>query len=255
MTTTQPDADIMYPAWAFWDGGPWLETIPTWQWPEMRASLTRAAEQSPWADKTSDIFFRGSRTSGARDPFVLRGHLPAGVPETRRSKRWNTRYVKNQSQRSNEYVTKQLGLDFAEHVTMESHCSHKYLLNFDGQAASFRLKTLFLCGSVVLMVDPLWDEFWYGLLVPWVHYVPVAADGSDADMVINFLDEHPQWAAAIAENGRQFVLQRLRMEDVQGYWDDLLTRYAKLQKFEPIVDHTLKTVVTAPPHPHLHKEL
>ena len=61
-----------------------------------------------------------------------------------------------------------------------------------------------------------WEEFWYEYLIPWVHYVPLAADGSDGDAVLDFLEAHPEEAKAIAENGRQFVLQRLRMQDVQG---------------------------------------
>jgi hypothetical protein len=69
------------------------------------------------------------------------------------------------------------------------------------------------------------------MLIPWVHYVPLAADGSDADAIVDFLEAHQEAAAMIAENGRQFVLQRLRMEDVQHYWDDLLTEYATLQSF------------------------
>ena len=78
------------------------------------------------------------------------------------------------------------------------------------------------------------------MLVPWVHYVPLAADGSDADAVVDFLEAHPEEAATIAENGRQFVFQRLRMEDVQHYWDDLLTEYATLQSFTvPAIDSNL----------------
>ena len=68
---------------------------------------------------------------------------------------------------------------------MPEHCRYKYLLNFDGQAASFRYKTLFLCGSLVLSVDLQWEEFWYEYLIPWVHYVPLAADGSDGDAVLD----------------------------------------------------------------------
>ena len=43
------------------------------------------------------------------------------------------------------------------------------------------------------------------MLIPWVHYVPLAADGSDADRIIDFLEAHPAEAEIIAENGRQFV--------------------------------------------------
>ncbi len=228
---TDREADIMYPAWAFWDGGPWLATISTWQWPAMRDELTEAAAANPWPTKTPAVFFRGSRTSAARDPFVLKGHARRGEPPPPGAKRWNIRYIKNQSQRSNEIVEKEMALDFAEPVTMTEHCKYRYLLNFDGQAASFRYKTLFLCGSLVLSVDLQWQEFWYSHLIPWVHYVPLAADGSDADAIVDFLETHQDEAATIAENGRQFVLQRLRMEDIQHYWDDLLTEYATLQSF------------------------
>ena len=40
----------------------------------------------------------------------------------------------------------------------------------------------------------------------------------------------PQIGESIANNGREFVLQRLRPEDVQAYWDDLLSEYAKVQR-------------------------
>eukprot|EP01051_Picozoa_sp_SAG22_P013077 SAG22_NODE_1426_length_4457_cov_8.244149_3_plen_337_part_00 len=121
-------ADIMYPAWAFWEGGPWLAVIKTWQWPKMRADLTAAAEAHPWAAKSDQVFFRGSRTSGARDPFVRKGVGTQTV-----GAKWNVRYVKNQSQKSNEHVTNVLKMEFAEAVPMADHCRYKYLLNFDGQ--------------------------------------------------------------------------------------------------------------------------
>lgn len=46
-------------------------------------------------------------------------------------------------------------------------------------AASFRLKHLFLCGSLVFHVGDEWLEFFYPQLKPWVHYIPVQQDLSD----------------------------------------------------------------------------
>lgn len=56
---------------------------------------------------------------------------------------------------------------------------YRYLFNFRGVAASFRLKHLFLCGSLVFHVGEEWLEFFYPQLKPWVHYVPVRSDLSD----------------------------------------------------------------------------
>jgi len=56
---------------------------------------------------------------------------------------------------------------------MQAEMQRGWLCTVAPQAASFRYKTLFLCGSVVLSVDLIWDEFWYSMLIPWVHYVPL----------------------------------------------------------------------------------
>ena len=62
--------------------------------------------------------------------------------------------------------------------------SLRYLFNFRGVAASFRLKHLFLCGSLVFHVGDEWQEFFYAQLKPWVHYIPVKQDLSD----VRYLD-------------------------------------------------------------------
>ena len=56
----------------------------------------------------------------------------------------------------------------------------RYLFNFRGVAASFRYKHLFLCDSLVFHVGHEWKEFFYAALQPWVHYIPVPTDLSNA---------------------------------------------------------------------------
>ena len=62
----------------------------------------------------------------------------------------------------------------------------RYLFNFRGVAASFRFKHLFLCDSVVFHVGDEWKEFFYPAMKPWVHYIPVPTDLSNARYV-NFV--------------------------------------------------------------------
>ena len=78
---------------------------------------------------------------------------------------------------SKKYLTF-LGKDPSPEVTLEDHCKYKYLFNFRGVAASFRLKHLFMCESLVLHVGSDWLEFFYPALKPWVHYVPVDPNAS-----------------------------------------------------------------------------
>ena len=46
---------------------------------------------------------------------------------------------------------------------------------------SGRLKYLFLLKSVVFYFYRDDVEFWDGLFIPWVHFVPIKFDGSDLD--------------------------------------------------------------------------
>ncbi|XP_075703373.1 protein O-glucosyltransferase 1 [Rhinoderma darwinii] len=212
--------DILYPAWTFWEGGPAVWPIyPTGlgRWDLMREELARAAERWPWEKKNSKGYFRGSRTSPERDPLILLSRESPNLVDAE--------YTKNQAWRSEKDT---LGRIPAKEVPLVDHCAFKYLFNFRGVAASFRLKHLFLCGSLVFHVGDEWQEFFYHRLEPWVHYVPVNQDLSDVRELLEFVKANDEEARRIAERGRQFVSEHLRMEDVSNYWRSLLTRYSPL---------------------------
>lgn len=86
-------------------------------------------------------------------------------------------------------------------VSLEDHCQYKYLFNFRGVAASFRLKHLFLCRSLVFHVGSEWVEFFYPLLKPWVHYIPVPKDANVETMrnLLEFAKENDAVVQKIAD--------------------------------------------------------
>ena len=134
-----------------------------------------AEEKWPWADKLNQVFFRGSRTDRSRDPLIRLGQTH---PE-----QFDVALTASGSQKVNaNAVADGLG-PMAPQVSMEDHCQYRHLFNFKGVAASFRYKYLFLCKSVVYQVTSEWREFFYDELLPWVHYIPVAADMRDAQAV------------------------------------------------------------------------
>uniref|UniRef100_A0A8C7JAT3 Protein O-glucosyltransferase 1 n=1 Tax=Oncorhynchus kisutch TaxID=8019 RepID=A0A8C7JAT3_ONCKI len=152
--------DIMYPAWMFWEGGPaetFVFILPDHFLCYSQTLCLRSAAQWPWKRNESRGFFRGSRTSPERDPLVL---LSREAPDL-----VDAEYTKNQPP--------------AQEIPLVEHCQYKYLFNFRGVAASFRLRHLFLCGSLVFHVGREWMEFFYPQLLPWVHYIPVKQDLSD----------------------------------------------------------------------------
>ena len=229
-------ADILYPAWAFWEGGPWLKVIPGWRWDLNRRQLLAAGDAVPWQAKDDIVFFRGSRTNADRDAFVL---------HSREHETWDVRFTLNQSQRATRYVTEVLKVEPAEHVSPADHCRYRYLLNFDGVAASFRLRNILACGATVLYANPTWVEFFYAQLEPWKHYVPLPLDVAEARRVVELLRTDEMLPRRIAYNGRQFVKRHLTLGHVRRYWLRLLQEYASLQRFEPRRDDGLVRVPVA----------
>ncbi len=227
-------ADILYPAWAFWEGGPAVKVIPSWRWDLSRRDLLAAGDALSWEEKKPLVFFRGSRTNESRDPYVLYARQHPDL--------WDVRYTLNQSRQQTDYVTQTLKLAPAETVSPRDHCAFRYLLNFDGVAASFRLKNVLACGGLVFYVDPQWVEFFYPKLVPGEHYVPLSLDVAEAARTVEALRADDARARRIARNGRDFIAKHLTLAHVRRYWLDLLADYASLQRFAPRRDPSLVLV-------------
>ncbi len=215
--------DIMYPAWAFWKGGPCLAKVERQclgRWDLKRKYMLAEENHIKFEDKKDIVFFRGSRTSNERDPLVKIGlKYPNKV---------DAKYVKNQAWRSNK---DSMDLEPVEEVSLEDHCQYKYLFNFRGVAASFRHRHLFLCGSLVFHVGSDWLEFYYNEMKPYVHYIPILKNTEeDIETMIEFARDNPDLAQRIANNGHEFVKKHLRIRDVKNYWAKLLKSYYKMQQ-------------------------
>lgn len=233
-STTSDYADIMYPAWTFWQGGPAVWPIyPTGlgRWDLMRDELAAKAREIPWDRKDKRAYFRGSRTSAERDPLIL---LSRAQPDLA-----DAAYTKNQAWRSDKDT---LGAPPAEPTQMVDHCGYAYQFNFRGVAASFRLKHLFLCGSLVFHVGDEWQEFFYGALKPWVHFVPVSTEMTEVEDLLTYFRDNDEEAKRIADEGYKLIWDHLRMEDVSLYWRTLLENYAGLLNFEVERDPNLKYI-------------
>lgn len=222
---TKEYRDIMYPAWTFWAGGPATKLHPRGigRWDQMRDKLEKRAAAIPWSQKRELGFFRGSRTSDERDSLILLSRRNPELVEAQ--------YTKNQGWKSPKDT---LDAPAADEVSFEDHCKYKYLFNFRGVAASFRLKHLFLCKSLVFHVGDEWHEFFYDQLKPWVHYVPLKSYPSQQEYeeILLFFRRNDALAQEIAQRGYDFIWEHLRMKDIKCYWRKLLKSYVKLLNYE-----------------------
>ncbi|KAJ3654915.1 hypothetical protein Zmor_014067 [Zophobas morio] len=221
--------DIMYPAWAFWEGGPAISLYPKGigRWDAHRNRLGKIGNNTAWSDKISKGFFRGSRTSSERDPLVLLSREKPNLVDAQ--------YTKNQAWKSDADTLHQPP---ASEVSFEEHCKYKYLFNFRGVAASFRFKHILLCKSVVFHVGNEWLEFFYPALKPWIHYVPVEANANkeNLEQLLKFVMDNDDVAKEIAHSGFNMIWNNLKMVDVFCYWRKLLKKYTALLTYKPELD-------------------
>lgn len=124
---------------------------------------------------------------------------------------------------------------------MEAHCKYKYLFNYRGVAASFRHKHLFLCRSLVFHVGDEWSEFYYNAMIPWIHYIPVSKDANQTvlEEIIQFAIDNDDISKKIANHGRDFIWNNLKISDVTQFWKKLLKKYSKLLRYKISLDKNL----------------
>ncbi len=98
----------------------------------------------------------------------------------------------------------------------------RYLIDVEGKGWSARLKYLFHSRRPVLVQDRPWQEWYFPMLKPWVHYVPVKRDFSDLLAALDRLDSDPALAASIGAQGQKFAKQHLTFDNAIAVWSDLL---------------------------------
>ena len=113
------------------------------------------------------------------------------------------------------------------------NCEHKHLLHIDGNVASSRLASELHLGGTVFKQDSFSSEYFYPLLRPWTHYVPVKANLQDVPEKLAWARRNPRQAEAIAQNGKRFATRHLHKHAVACYWWQLLRAFAALQTFQP----------------------
>eukprot|EP00967_Tisochrysis_lutea_P072382 scaffold96417_cov32-Tisochrysis_lutea.AAC.3 len=109
----------------------------------------------------------------------------------------------------------------------------RYLLHIDGNLASSRLASEMHVGSTIFKQDSFSSEYFYPLLRPWEHYIPLQNGLSDVEEKLRWADSHPREAERIASSAKAFAKEHLHVPSIACYWWHLLTAFAELQTYLP----------------------
>ncbi|GAX76169.1 hypothetical protein CEUSTIGMA_g3613.t1 [Chlamydomonas eustigma] len=123
-------------------------------------------------------------------------------------------------------------------IPMLKHAQYKYLLHLDGQALSSRVDLLLPLNSLLFKEESGYKSFYYHLLKPEVHYIPVWKKTPD-DIVpaLEWAKAHDKEAQKIAESAQDFALKYLNKRARTCYWYKLLVEFSKLLKYKVSPEH------------------
>ena len=121
------------------------------------------------------------------------------------------------------------GTTHANFTTMQQHAGFKYLLQMDGNTASYRMASLMHINSAVLKQDSRWEEYYYSSLKPCVHYIPYwTRDTADVLEVLSDLKNDEELAMWVAGNSQRFAEKFLGRAQRLQYWEQVLKHYSSL---------------------------
>lgn len=165
-----------------------------------------------WENKTNTAVWRGNIKNGSKYNF----YNYVKYEENQREyfvKLYNSGDIKNINYSDNT-------------MSKEDMCKHKYILDIDGHSNAWdALFWKLYSNSVVLKVDGVWEQWYYDMLKPWIHYVPIKNDFSDINEQIEWCINNDDKCKIISENATKFIIEKLNMEEVQKYVIDLFNKY------------------------------
>ena len=92
-------------------------------------------------------------------------------------------------------------------------CLCPWELLVDGSGPPARLRTAMARGATIFKQSSPYSEFFYELLTPWVHYVPVADNLADLGRRVHWADMHPAKVRAMGELGHSWADREWELAD------------------------------------------
>ena len=108
-------------------------------------------------------------------------------------------------------------------VTLVGHVKKwKYLIDVEGNGWSARMKLLMFGRRVLFLQDRPHKEWFWPLMEPWKHFVPVARDLSDLEEKYKIVRGDPDIYTRVASESHAFAMKHLTVEAACERWRNVL---------------------------------
>ena len=212
---------------------PWIQFL--WSW-KRKLSLHKIPK---WNEKKSKAVFRGSTTGGI---YTLDNYksLPRSMIVDFCQNNTNicdAKFTKivQATKTASAGILHDFGLGEALDLYQEAH--YKYIILPDGNGApASRSAKYFFTKSVILKHETEYQEFFYGNLRPFVHYVPLSSTLADLEQKLDWLTNNDAAAERIAENAFQYAMKYFDDYHISCYMADLSVSFRSLFGDEPLLN-------------------
>ena len=204
-------------------------------WCHLGPDVAQAGSQLPWSNRTDLALFSGGLDNG---PMRNQLRKLAATEESR-----GVIKVRNVAPRFfTTTAAAKAGRDPPQ--PMSAMCGYKYLISVAGYGYSNRLKSLLMCGSVVIHVRQPWNEFFMPLLTDGKH-IAVARSVADIIPTVQRLRANASLARRIGRAGRALALKEMSMGRTLDYLHALLRGYSSIQRERATSTRGFTRVATA----------
>jgi|GEM_PF-5331295 len=184
--------------------------IPDWMnlyaWPKLSPLISKANQHYNWNKKEDKLFWRG----GVNDASNFR------------------RKLVNMSADNYALVDAKFteGNDKAPRVAPTEHLNYRYQIAIDGARGTWeRIVWQLAANSTLLKPKSTHIQWFHKGIQPNVHYVEVNSAEDSVANALQDLQQNPQYAEKIANNGMVFANENLSIEDMFIYMANALNQY------------------------------
>lgn len=187
----------------------------------------------PWNKKISKAFWRGATTGGmiSKDSFLSIPRSQAVKFSLERPSLIDARFTDLVQCDDPELVQEHFSSYFSKPLPVKNHLKYKYQLLIDGNTCAYSRAYWQLFSNCAILKQSSPNLQWfYGLLKPYVHYIPLQNDLSDLPEKILWSKDHDKEVRNIISNAQMLAQENLKQADVYYYLYLTLLEYAKMQK-------------------------
>ena len=211
---------------------------------------------TPWEQKIPIAIFRGS-TTGCGTTIDTNPRLKVadisfrakpdenGIPYLDASiTKWNIRTRKLQNEKYLQTIEKDsFEFDLVPFKSPAEQSRHNYIIHIQGHVSAFRLSLELSMGSVILMVESPWKQWFSDMLVPYQHYVPVNANMDNLIDQIKWCRANDDQCRQIAQNAVEFYNIYLGKKGILDYTQKLFIHLKNEMGTQKYYDSPLRVQV------------